>query len=73
MCLGCPSVATRNGWDLPLANFTVLSGDDHLERPIAGGEVESGAVRFGETKHTNLTYNTETKEWDIIGFEKMYL
>jgi alkaline phosphatase D len=70
---GSPSVATRNGWDLPLANFTVVSGEDHLERPIAGGTAESGALRFGEINHTNLTYNTETKTWEVIGFEKMFL
>ncbi|KAK1762173.1 PhoD-like phosphatase-domain-containing protein [Phialemonium atrogriseum] len=70
---GCPSVATRNGWDLPLANFTVLSGDNHLQRPIAGGEAESGALRFGEIKHTNLTLNTETGEWKVIGFDKMFI
>lgn len=23
--------------------------------------------------HTNLTFNTETNEWKVIGFEKMYL
>ena len=71
--LGSPSVATRNPWDLPLANFTAVSGDNHLQRPIAGGQVESGAVKFGEVKHTNLTLNTETGKWEVIGFDKMYL
>lgn len=66
-------MATRNSWDLPLANFTVRSGEDHLERPVAGGEVESGALRFGEVEHTNLTLNTETGEWKVVGFEEMYL
>ncbi|TPX12916.1 uncharacterized protein E0L32_006796 [Thyridium curvatum] len=70
---GCPSVATRNGWEIPLANFTVVSGEDHLHRPIAGGRAESGALRFGEVKHTNLTRNTETGEWKVIGFEKMFI
>lgn len=66
-------MASRNSWDLPLANFTVLSGENHLKRPIAGGQVESGALRFGEVKHTNLTLNTDTNKWDAIGFEEMYL
>ncbi|CAG9983238.1 unnamed protein product [Clonostachys byssicola] len=70
---GSPSVATRNGWDLPLANLTMLPGVNHLERPVAGGRVETGALRGGEVKHTNLTFNTETNEWKVIGFEKMYL
>lgn len=71
--LGSPSVATRNPWDLPLANFTVLHNENHLQRPIAGGKAESGALRGGEIKHTNLTLNTDTGKWDVIGFEKMYL
>lgn len=72
-CLGCPSVATRNGWDLPLANFSIVAGGNHLERPIAGGKVESGALRDGQVKHSNLTLNTNTGKWEVIGFEKMYL
>lgn len=71
--IGCPSVATRNGWDLSLANFTVLSGESRLQRPVGGGRAESGALKFGEVKHTNLTLNTETMEWEVIGFDKMYL
>jgi alkaline phosphatase D len=70
---GSPSVATRNAWDLPLANLTMFPGVNHLERPVAGGIVETGALRGGEVKHTNLTFNTETNEWKVIGFEKMYL
>lgn len=69
---GSPSVATRNAWDIPLANFTVSAEDGILERPIAGGRVESGALRGGEVEHTNLTLNTETGEWEVIGFDKMY-
>ncbi|KAK9435616.1 Alkaline phosphatase D-related protein [Metarhizium brunneum] len=70
---GCPTVATRNGWDLPLANFSIVAGGNHLERPIAGGKVESGALRDGQVKHSNLTLNTNTGKWEVIGFEKMYL
>ncbi|KAH8205261.1 hypothetical protein TruAng_000508 [Truncatella angustata] len=70
---GSPSVALRNPWNLPLANFTVLSGDNRLSRPIAGGSVEAGALRGGQVNPTNLTLNTETGEWEIIGFPKMYI
>ncbi|KAI8635177.1 alkaline phosphatase-like protein [Xylariaceae sp. FL1651] len=70
---GSPSVASRNSWDLPLANFTVLSGENKLSRPVAGGSVESGALRGGETKPTNLTLNTDTGSWDIIGYDQMYI
>ncbi|KAK2612725.1 hypothetical protein QQS21_001176 [Conoideocrella luteorostrata] len=70
---GCPTVATRNGWDIPLANFSTSAGANHLERPIGGGRAESGALRDGEIKHTNLTLNTNTGKWEVIGFEKMYV
>lgn len=71
--IGSPSVATQNSWDLPLANFTVKAGDNHLQRPVAGGQVESGALRGGKVKHTNLTLDTDSGDWKVIGFNKMYL
>ncbi|KAI1434496.1 alkaline phosphatase-like protein [Xylaria sp. CBS 124048] len=70
---GSPSVASRNPWDLPLANFTVHSGANKLARPVGGGSVEAGALKGGKTKGTNITLNTETGKWDVIGFDKMYL
>ncbi|KAL2110175.1 hypothetical protein VUR80DRAFT_1510 [Thermomyces stellatus] len=44
---GSPSVASRNSWDLPLANFTVDSSDNHLSRPVADGRAESGGLKYG--------------------------
>ncbi|RCI15920.1 hypothetical protein L249_2835 [Ophiocordyceps polyrhachis-furcata BCC 54312] len=70
---GTPSVATRNSWELPLANFTVKAGENHIERPVAGGNVESGAVRNGAVRHSNYSLDTLTGEWKVIGFERMYL
>lgn len=70
---GSPSVATRNAWDLPLANFTVIAGANKLMRPVAGGSVEAGFVKGGATNPTNVTLNTETWEWDVVGFDKMYI
>lgn len=70
---GSPSVSSRNSWDIPLANFTVVSGENHLQRPVAGGRAESGALRYGEVKHTNLTLDTQTGEWKEIGFDTMYV
>ncbi|KAI5862150.1 PhoD-like phosphatase-domain-containing protein [Durotheca rogersii] len=70
---GSPSVATRNSWDLPLANFTVVAGESKLARPVAGGSVEAGFLRGGQTEPTNITLNTDTREWGVVGFEKMYL
>lgn len=72
--IGSPTVATRNSWDIPLANFTVKAGENHLARPVAGGSVESGALRAkGEILHSNVTMDTETGEWQVIGFDQMYL
>ncbi|KAF9887923.1 hypothetical protein FE257_009445 [Aspergillus nanangensis] len=70
---GCPTVATRNAWEIPLANFTVKHGDSHLSRPVAGGKVESGFIQEGDLKHSNLTYNTETHEWKVVGFDQMFI
>lgn len=70
---GSPSVASRNSWDLPLANFTVLSGENKLARPVGGGSVESGVLRGGQTKPTNFTLNTDIGKWDIIGYSQMYI
>lgn len=70
---GCPTVASRNSWSLPVANFTVASGENHLSRPVGGGSVESGVLRGGQTADTNLTLNTETGEWDVVGFDVMYI
>lgn len=66
-------MATRNAWDLPLANFTVIAGANKLMRPVAGGSVEAGFVKGGATNPTNVTLNTETWEWDVVGFDKMYI
>ncbi|KAK5096991.1 hypothetical protein LTR24_002432 [Lithohypha guttulata] len=60
---GSPSVASRNPYEVSLANFTVYAGDNHLARPVAGGVVASGAIQEGEVRMTNLTLNTETGEW----------
>ncbi|KAF5685931.1 alkaline phosphatase [Fusarium denticulatum] len=70
---GSPSIATHNAWEIALANFTVLAGDNHIHRPKDGIQAESGALKFGKVKHTNLTLNTKTGIWKVKGFAKMYL
>lgn len=70
---GCPSVRTPNAWEIPLANFTVLAGENRLARPIAGGVVEAGALAVGEVEHTNLTLDTQTGEWSYTSFDEMFL
>ena len=71
--IGCPTVATRNPLEISLANFTVLAGSNHLERSVANGSVESGALQRGTVKQTNLTLNTETGTWNISTFGNMFI
>ena len=70
---GCPTVRERNGWDLPIANFTVYAGENHLARPLADGRVEAGALKGGEVRHTNLSLNTDTMEWSSVSFDEMHI
>ncbi|KAM5358482.1 hypothetical protein ACJZ2D_015240 [Fusarium nematophilum] len=49
------------------------TGAGSIGRPVAGGRVEAGALRYGRVEHTNLTLDTETGEWDVVGFSSMYL
>ena len=70
---GCPTVVFQNPLEVSLANFTVNADDNHLEREVAGGTVENGALQGGSVKQTNLTYNTETGEWNVTCFEKMLI
>ncbi|KAF1998507.1 alkaline phosphatase-like protein [Amniculicola lignicola CBS 123094] len=71
--LGCPTVATRNPYEISLANFTVVAGENRLKRSVAGGKVETGALQRGEVRGTNLTVDTETGQWKVRGFEQMYI
>jgi len=70
---GSPSVATRNPFEVSLANFTVKAGANHLDRNVAGGRVESGALQRGNTVPTNLTLNTLTGIWNVTGFNTMFI
>jgi alkaline phosphatase D len=60
---GMPTVATRNGYEISLANFTVISGANKLMRTngvVAGGIAESGSLKFGVITGTNITNDTAT-------------
>lgn len=61
---GMPTILNVNPYEISLANFTVKSGANHLERHGAsvavGGSVENGAVKLGKTVQTNLTNSTIT-------------
>lgn len=62
---GLPTVVQRNGWEIPLANFTVEAGANRLQRPVAGGVVESGSVKGGQTVQTNITTDTNDGAWFV--------
>ncbi|CAO2652537.1 Nn.00g008200.m01.CDS01 [Neocucurbitaria sp. VM-36] len=62
---GTPSIRLRNAWEIPIANFTVRNGENRLQRPVAGGVVESGSLKFGKTVQNNITHNTGNGTWFI--------
>lgn len=62
---GTPTTVTRNGWEIPLANFTVIAGENKLQRPVGGGVVESGSLKFGKRVQNNITLDTNSGEWFV--------
>jgi alkaline phosphatase D len=65
---GLPSLRTRNGYEVSLANFTVGNGANKLQRPVAGGIVANGALQTGEVRVTSLTLDTNTGLWAYGSF-----
>lgn len=63
---GLPTIVNRNPLEISLANFTVKSGANALQRPIAGGIAESGSLKGGMIQQTNITNNTETGQYSIV-------
>ncbi|KAI6868168.1 hypothetical protein KC323_g3162 [Hortaea werneckii] len=69
---GVPSLLTRNGYEVSLANFTVEKGANRLSRPVAGGSVENGALQNdGNVLMSNITHDTETGEWFVHDFSRV--
>ncbi|EMC92262.1 hypothetical protein BAUCODRAFT_283733 [Baudoinia panamericana UAMH 10762] len=62
---GLPTLLNRNPYEISLANFTVNSGANRLARPISGGIAESGALKNGTIRQTNITNNTATGVWFV--------
>ena len=58
-----PTVVNRNPNEISLANFTILSGANALQRPFQ--TVENGALKGGQTLQTNLTKDTATGKFFI--------
>jgi len=70
---GLPTVATRNGYEIALANFTVYSGANRIARPVAGGSVQSGALQSGLYFPNNITFNTNTGKYENVSFNQMFI
>ncbi|KAF1990111.1 phosphodiesterase/alkaline phosphatase D precursor [Aulographum hederae CBS 113979] len=66
---GIPSLVNQLPYEVSLANFSVQSGANRLQRPVAGGTVASGALKFGQTVVGNVSNNTETGEWLVTQLE----
>lgn len=62
---GMPTIITRNPYEISLANFTVKHNANRLQRPVAGGVVESGALKVGNVVQTNATNNTMSGQWFV--------
>jgi len=62
---GMPTIINRNPYEISLANFTVKRDANMLQRPIAGGVVESGALKVGRVMQTNNTNNTASGAWFV--------
>lgn len=62
---GLPTIISRNPYEISLANFTVKSGENRLQRPIANGIAESGSLKGGVVTQTNITNNTATGQYFI--------
>ncbi|KNG50208.1 phosphodiesterase alkaline phosphatase d [Stemphylium lycopersici] len=75
MYWGCPTVATRNAFEISLGNFSVAAGGNRVDRPVGGGLVEAGALKKGqgEVRETNVTRDLGTGEWFLHAFDTMFL
>ena len=59
---GMPNILDRNPNEIPLANFTVQSGENRLQRfggTVVKSPAENGYVKFGTVKQTKLTNRTD--------------
>ncbi|KLJ11151.1 hypothetical protein EMPG_13559 [Blastomyces silverae] len=66
-----PNIKKRSPYEIPMANFTVIAGENRLSRtngsPTTNGQgVHNGALKNGKLEKQTVQYNTETKEWTSI-------
>lgn len=66
---GTPTLVQRLPYEVSIANFTVNSGANALQRPVAGGVVYSGALKNGTTMMLNITNNTLTGQYMVTNLE----
>ncbi|KAK4952892.1 hypothetical protein LTR66_013705 [Elasticomyces elasticus] len=62
---GIPSVVQRLPYEVSIANFTVRSGANAVQRPIGGGLVGSGALKSGNVVVNNVTNDTTTGQYRV--------
>lgn len=67
---GMPTIVSSNPYEISLANFTVKNGANEIQRPVAGGKVESGSLKNGQVVQTNITANTANKTWLITSYNE---
>lgn len=66
---GVPTVVQRLPYEVSLANFTVMSGQNRLQRPVGGGVVASGTLKGGRVGVRNVTNDTSTGRWFVTDLE----
>lgn len=66
-----PTIATRNGYEISLANFTILSGANKLlisGNVVARGVAESGSLKYGTISGGNVTNDTASGQYFISNY-----
>ncbi|KAI8255455.1 Alkaline phosphatase D [Colletotrichum sp. SAR11_239] len=64
---GIPTTRIKQGYEISLANFTVIAGENKLHRQngtaAVGGIAESGSLKNGRVVQTNMTHDTGSGDY----------
>ncbi|KAJ0365487.1 hypothetical protein COL154_004342 [Colletotrichum chrysophilum] len=64
---GIPTTRIKQGYEISLANFTVIAGENKLHRQngttAVGGIAESGSLKNGLVVQTNITHDTGSGDY----------
>ncbi|KAJ0329729.1 hypothetical protein COL922a_012703 [Colletotrichum nupharicola] len=64
---GIPTTRIKQGYEISLANFTVIAGENKLHRQngtaAVGGIAESGSLKNGRVVQTNITHDTGSGDY----------